>query len=405
MPLPLQGTRVVDLSYGTAGPYCTRMLADYGADIIKIEEPPGGDPARRMWPFYHDEPGLEKSGLFLFLNTSKRGMTLDIRTERGKDILRELVRRADILIEGYKPGYMATLGLGYDVLSKINPKLVMTSITNFGQSGPYLDWPEEDITIYGMGGDMIGSGDIELEPLKTSGRMASFHVGYAAALATAVALWQVEQTGQGDWVDVSAFEVTMQSTDSRLLRLLGYQYDQVLPKREALHVQMGVGSGVYQCQDGLFMITAGPSMLDRVARMIGMEDLLEQPGWNTVAARSRPETAEEFDVYMVPWCLERTKRQVQEACIKHGVLGAPFNTVEDLVKDYGFAARGFFKSIEHPFTGTQVYPGYQFRLHGTGGPMPARRPAPLLGQHTKEVLMELGYKGEDVSRLREQGVI
>lgn len=404
MVLPLQGLRVIDLTRYTAGPYATRMLADYGADVLKIEAPPTGDPARAIGPFWHDEPHLEKSGLFLFLNTNKRSMTLNLKSERGKDILRELVRGADVLVENFSPRVMPSLELSFAELSKVNPKLIMTSVTNFGQNGPYRDWEGLDITLYAMGGDMFGSGDIELEPLKTSGRMTSFHAGYAAALATSVALWQVDHTGVGEHVDVSIFEAMMQSTDSRLLKLLGYQYDKKIAHREALHVQMGVGSGVYQCADGFYMITAGPSMFVNLARMAGAEAMLEQPEWSTVAARSRPEAPEEFDAVMVPWCFERTKKEIQQLCIKFGVLGAPLNTVGDLLNDEGFVTRRFFQSIDHPVVGTLTYPGYQFRLH-TGEPLPPRRPAPLLGQHTVEVLVTLGYDRAGIGRLREQQVI
>ena len=160
--LPLDGVRVLDLSRYTAGPFCTRILADYGADIIKVEDPNGGDPARYIGPFFHDEPDPEKSGLFLFLNTSKRSVTIDFKTERGKDLIKALVRSSDILIEGFPPGTMHSLGLGYETLAAVNPKLVMTSITNFGQTGPYRDWQVTDLTLYAMAGNMWGSGDPEL---------------------------------------------------------------------------------------------------------------------------------------------------------------------------------------------------------------------------------------------------
>ena len=406
MLMPMDGVRVVDLTRFTAGPFCTRIMSDYGADVIKIEEPGAGDPARRMPPFHKDDPGLEKSGVFLFLNTNKRSVTLNLRTEDGKSILKELVKGADILVENFSPGVMDGLGLTYDVLSEINPKLVMTSISNFGQWGPYRDWQATDLTLYGMGGNMSGSGDPELEPLKTTGRMTSYHVGYASALATAIALVNADLSGEGELIDASAFEIMLQSIDSRMQRLLGFQYNDKVPERLGAAGQMGLGSGTLPCLDGHFMLTGGPVMFPNIARMIDAEYLLEMPEWNTVAARSRPEAAEEFEALLIPWTLERTKEQIQEKCMEFSVLGGPMNTIEDLVNDERFDERGYWQMIDHPETGPVKYPGYHFRIHtGDGEAMPERRPAPLLGQHTSEILTELGRTPEDISGLRAQGTI
>ncbi|MQG21473.1 MAG: CoA transferase, partial [SAR202 cluster bacterium] len=199
--MPLEGYKVIDLSNMLTGPYCTRMLSDYGAEVIKVE-PKTGDPARMHGPFLNDDPDSEKSGLFLFLNTNKRSITVDIETEEGQDVIRELVKDASIVVENFKPGYLESLGLGYDALSDINPNLVMTSITNFGQTGPYKDWEGVDLTIWAMGGAMKTSGNGDYEPLKMAGRIASFHVGSVASLATLTALWQAEFQDEGDHVDV-----------------------------------------------------------------------------------------------------------------------------------------------------------------------------------------------------------
>ena len=406
MILPLDGVRVLDLSVMTTGPFCTRMLADYGADVLKVE-PPAGDPARRHGPFFHDEPDTEKSGLFLFLNANKRAMTLDPSTERGRLIFLELVRESEVVIENFKPGVMAELGLSYDELRAANPRVVVTSVTNFGQDGPYRDWEATDLTLYAMGGSMLASGDPDLEPVKTSGQMASFHAGYCAALATSIALWKAERTGEGDYLDVSFFETAMQSTDSRLLRILGYQYnDHTITGRMSMAAIIGLGTGVYPCVDGYFELTAGVAMFERIARMIGADHLLEDPDWNSPAALTVPERADEFDALLVPWCLERTKDQIREACMEFGVLGAPVNTIGELFEDPSFKTRGFFQTIDHPAVGSLAYPGYNFRIHtGDGEPMPVRRPAPLLGQHTVEVLNGIGIEGAEIARLRSQGVI
>ena len=376
-------------------------------DLELIEQDPrGGDPARNLGPFFHDEPDPDKSGLFLFLNTSKRSITIDLKTERGRDILKELVGKADVLIESFSPGYMATLGLDYEALSEVNPRLVMTSISNFGQTGPYRDWQMTDLTLFAMAGNMWGSGDPDLAPVKTAGRMATYHVGYAAALATSIALMSAEKRGKGHWVDLSAYEVTSQSIDFRLLRLMGYQYTKRVEKRLSPAATLGLANGIYPCIDGLFALNVMATAFNALTRMIGVEYLLEDPQWNSIAARSRPDAAEEFDALLVPWTLEHTRREIQQACMDHGILGAPLNTIEGLLKDEHFTARGFFEAIDHPATGPLTYPGRQFRIHaGDGEPLPPRRPAPTLGQHTIEVLSDLGYSRESIGRLRSQGVI
>jgi crotonobetainyl-CoA:carnitine CoA-transferase CaiB-like acyl-CoA transferase len=311
------------------------------------------------------------------------------------------------VIENFKPGVLADMDLSYDDIRAINPRIVMTSITNFGQDGPYRDWEGTDLTLYAMGGAMLASGDPDLEPVKTAGQMASFHAGYSAALSTAIALWKAERTGEGDHLDVSFFDTAMQSTDMRLLRILGYQYnDHQVTGRLSMAATIGLGTGVYACADGFFELTAGVSMFERIARMIGADHLFEDPDWNTSAALAVPERSDEFDALLVPWCLERDKKQIQAACMEHGVLGAPVNTVGQLFDDQSFKERGFFQTIDHPVVGPLTYPGYNFVMHNDAGePMPGRAPAPLLGQHTTDTLNAIGIHGDEVARLRAQGVV
>jgi crotonobetainyl-CoA:carnitine CoA-transferase CaiB-like acyl-CoA transferase len=297
---------------------------------------------------------------------------------------------------------MERLGIGYDVLHEANPALVVTSISNYGQTGPYRDWEGTDLTLYAMG-NMIGFGTAGREPVKTAGHHPTMHAGYAAALATAVALCAAEIRGFGEHVDVSIFETLVHSIDMRLGRLLGFQYDGRMGGRPEL--ASNVGSGTFPCADGYFSMTAGPAFLPRTMQMIGCEELLEQPEWATLEARSQPERIDEFMAYLLPWMLERTKQEVRAECERFGVLGGPLNTTADLLEDPNFVARGFFQEIDHPTTGPIKYPGYQFRLHREGEAMPPRRRAPLLGEHTDEVLAELGLDEHAREALRAQHAI
>jgi len=163
---PLSGVKVLDLSWYISGPYCTKLLADYGADVLKVEMPGEGDPARKLGPFFKDDPHPEKSGLFLYLNTNKKGITLNLKSSWGNDVIKELVKDVDILVESFSPDVMERLGLSYEDLEKINPRLLFTSISNFGQFGPYRDYKASELIIYGMGGAMNESGLPDREPLK-----------------------------------------------------------------------------------------------------------------------------------------------------------------------------------------------------------------------------------------------
>ncbi len=384
--MPLDDVRVLDLTRHAAGPFATRLLADYGADVIKIE-PPEGDPARRLPPFMGDDPGPDRSGMFLFLNTNKRSVVLDLKTDEGRDRFLELARGADVVVENFMPGTLDRLGIGYETLREANPRLVLTSISNFGQDGPYRDWAGTDLTLYAMGGPMLASGEASYEPVKTAGRMTSYHTGLVGALATAVAIRGAELRGEGEHVDVNLYETALHSIDIRLARLMMYQYTGQYVTRPTLAA--GVGSGVYPCADGFFLMSNGPQRIHTALRMMGYEDLLETPEWSTVEACSHVDRIDEFNALAFPWLLSHTRAEIRKACEVHGVMAGPINSVADLFEDENFRYREFFQTIDHPETGPLEYPGYHFRLHRPEGAMPERRRAPLLGEHTDEVLAEL----------------
>ena len=402
--LPMSGVKVIDLTWHLAGPFATRLLADYGADVIKIERPKIGDPARNMPPFFQNDPGIERSGLFMFLNTNKKSVTLNLKKPKGIDILIELIRDADILIENFSPRVMDSLGLGYEFLKTINPKLVMTSISNFGSEGPYKDWKATELTTYAMGGAMINTGHPEKPPLYIGAHIPGFHVGTVASAATAISLLGADVNGKGDHIDIGAFPVWMGAIDRRQSYLMSHQYTGDISSRP--WPASALGTGIWQCTDGFFMTAVGAGLFPRMARMIGAEYLLEQDGWHDAAARSNPDRIDESIALIVPWMLERSKAEARDAAQKYGVYGGPVNNFEDLIEDPHFKERNFFSKLSHPETGEVNYPSFSFNLHLEDTDMPERTHAPLLGQHTSEILEEyLGIKEQELTNLYQQEVI
>jgi len=404
MEQALSDIKVLDLTRFIAGPYCTKLLADYGADVIKIEKPGEGDPARRTGPFLEDDPHPDKSGLFLHLNTSKKGIALNLKSETGRKIFRELVRGVDILVENFSPRVMPGLGLEYEKLESINPGLVMTSISNFGQSGPYRDFKASELILYGMGGAMNNTGTFDRYPLKKAGTVIQHQAGTIAAVATMVALFASRAQGAGQHVDVSIFESQMGTIDRRMSQLLTYQYNNETSYRiDPEEERAGFPYGIYPCKDGFFQLAGAYVFWTRICQMISRPDLVDDPGFCTPEGQREPENLERFNVIWYPWIAERTKREIIEAGQAAGVLCGPVNTTEDLVNDPHWSARGFWAEIDHPVTGKLTYPGAPFKMRET--PWQMSRPAPLLGQHNEEVYGELGYTREEMVKLRSGGVI
>ena len=403
--LPLSDVRVLDLSWHVAGPYCTRVLGDYGADVVKVERPAEGDPARMMPPFHEDEPGIERSGLFLHLNTNKRSIAVDLRSEAGRDTVLRLAEWADVVIESFSPGTLDALGLGYEALSAVNPAIVVTSISNYGQSGPYRDWKGSELTIWGMGGPMLYTGSPNREPLKTAGHTPAYQVGATAAAATNIALWGADATGEGDHLDVNFFETFMGLIDRRTTSLLNYQYTGKISGRPP--AGQTPGSGIWPTGDGGFFFTTviGPRW-NAMAAMIGHPELLEDPNWLDPAWRSQEEPMAEFQALVGEWMLSHSKREIRQAFEDAGVYGGPVNTIAELLTDPHFTERAFFQTVDHPTTGPQTYPGRTYRSSAHEWPPPPRQRAPLLGEHTDEILGEtLGLDAAAIAELRSAGAV
>ena len=405
--LPLAGVNVLDLTRNTAGPYCTRLLADYGASVTKIELPGSGDPARKVPPFFDNGESGEGSSLFMFLNTGKKSLSLDLKSTRGAEIIKELIKYADILVENFRPGVMESLSLDYESVNRMNDQIVYTSISNFGQTGPHRDWKGSDLVLYGMGGPMINTGHPNKEPLQLANYLPSFHVGATAAAATSIALWGAEQSGEGDWLDINFFETLMGHIDRRSTSLLNHQYDGTISTRPP--VAGTPGSGIWPTSDGgYFFTTVLSNRFPSMAKMIGAEYLLDDPLWATPAARAAPERVDEFSAILILWMLDHTKSEIRDAVEKAGVYGGPINNIGEFLQDKHFEERNFFQQIEHPVSGSLTYPGYNFRLtiEDQEEKIATRKAAPLLGENTNELLRDrLGLDESEIQSLRKEGVV
>ena len=401
---PLSDLRVIDLSHGIAGPYGTKLLADFGADVIKVERPGSGDYARRMGPFPGDISHPEKSGLFLFLNTNKRGITLDLKTAEGTDALKELVKGADILVESFKPGVMARLGLDYDTLSKINPNLVMTSVSNFGQTGPYRDYLASELVLYAMGGNMIGSGLPDHYPLKKGGNHVQYQAGNNAAMATLIAWHGRRYNGlDGQHVDISIFETQKGSINGSLGSLLQYQYNGSRSRRRESGSR-GYPTGYYRCKDGFVHVNGAGIRWHLTAALLGMPELENDPKFSHPTGQMNPASKEEFErTLWTPWLMQRTTNEVMEDAQKFELLSVSVSTMDQVVDNNPqLKSRGYFVEIDHPVAGRFRYPGAP--IFNSNRWWSVRRPAPLLGQHNQEVLQgELGYSQADAKRISGEG--
>ena len=393
--LPLSDLKVLDLTHYVAGPYCTNLLAGLGAEVTKIERPGEGDGARKLGPFPNDIPDPEKSGLFLYLNTNKKGITLNLETETGGKIFKELVKGADILVENFSPSVMPSLGLDYETLETLNPKLVMTSISNFGQTGPYRDWKATDMVSFALGGIMYTVGALERTPLRLPGYLVQYAAGLYGFTATMSALNHRDETGEGQHVDFSIMEGVAFGPTTAIIR---YTHGGQIQKRGP---GLGAGLGeVYPCKDGYAGI-GGYRDWVAFCQVMGKPELIQDERFATMEARLQHR--EESMQIVRDWALEHTKDEIYHA-------GQARRFTFGAIYDYGEALeaaqtkeRGFFTEIDHPRAGRFLYPGAPFKMDDL--PWPAER-APLLGEHNEEIYCgRLGFTKEELVKLSQAGVI
>ncbi len=396
----LSGIKVVECGNMVSAAYAGKLLADFGADVVKVEEPQG-DSARQRGPFPGDTPHAEKSGLFLYLNANKQGVTLNLRAAKGQAVLQSLCAQADILLHNYSPRDMAGLGLDYTKLSQINPGLIMTSISYFGQTGPHRDYNAYDLTASNAGGWACispGASDYpDLPPLKAFGHQTDFQGGVHAGVATLGAYYHKCITGEGQHVDVAIQECIAAILE---MNFMHYTYSGLETSR--LGRRSIYPWCMLDCKDGkLFVICVEEDQWKRFA------DLMGNPEWATLEIfEDRVVRGQNYDAllpFLQEFASEWKVADLYKAGQERRICMAPVNTVADLLASEHLKAREFFTEISHQVAGSLTYPGAPFKVEDVG--YAVRRAAPQLGEHNAEVYAQIGLAPAEIDGLRKQGIV
>lgn len=387
-----------------SGAYCGKLLADMGADVIKIE-PPGGDPSRRIPPFWKHEAGDETSFAFLYANTSKRGITLDLERPEGRELFVQLAGRADLVIETLAPGKLDALGIGHEALRRIRPELVLTSITPFGQTGPQRDYRGSDLVASALGGALHVIGEADDPPVTLAGEQAYVSACSFAASASLIALLHASRTGMGQHVDVSIQEAMTAVT--HICGVGKWLDDGIVPRRRGAGLFASVPSGAYPCLDGLvYLMVNRPhhwkALAEWIHEVTGNEEVLD-PMFEGPSSR-RQEHRELIDLFVCELTQRFRASEIHHEGQRRHIAFTPISTAADVAHDPQLAAREYFVALEHPGRGALRYPGAPYRLERT--PWALRRPAPRLGEHDRQVYVdELGLADERFEALRNDGVV
>ena len=398
----LAGLKVLEYAQLVSGPYCTKLLADLGAEVIKIEPPVRGDEARRRGPFLEDTPHPEKSGFFFYLNTNKLGVTLNLNATTGRKMFKELIEDIDVLVEDNPPKVIEELGLDYESLKDINPRLIMTSITPFGQTGPYRDYKAYHLNTYhGSGLAKILSGvlpDEVKQPLKGPGFLGDYDAGLNAAMATMGALYSRLFTGMGQHIDISKQE-SLIALERVEIGMYGNEGESMM----STVMLSGMVGGLQTAKDGHVVLCLPMShQWEALVKLMGDPDWAQEERYKEELGRAQ--NATELNEHISKWMKERTKDEIYH---KAQALSCPIGsvtTVEDLVNSEQLKARGFLVEADHPEMGRVKFPAAPYIYSKT--PWRLERSAPLLGEHNEEVFCQhLGYQNEDLARMRGAGII
>ena len=401
MKAALDDVKILEYGESISAPYCSKLLADLGAEVIKIEKPGVGDSARRRGPFLDDIPGPDRSGPFLYLNSNKYGVTLDLEKPTGREVFKKLAEDADIFIEDTRPGTLDVLGIGYKDLKEFFPSLIVTSVSAFGQNGPYKNYRGSDLISWHMGGPGYvtphWAGTIEQEPLKAM-QAASFVAGISAALASMCALNVQRKKQGGQQVDISQLESTV--------TLFGYclAYWPYEHRSDTRASKPAVApENFIECKDGwVCMRIVEEHHWQKFVESIGSPDWATHDLFKDMY--SRAEHWESLHPLLTAWASDYTKQEIFELAMRIKVPIGPLYSMKEVTNNQHLKERDFFVTIEHPEAGALAYPGAPYKFPKT--PWAIRMPAPTLGQHNPDIYCErLGYTREELVKMYEVGII
>lgn len=392
----LADLRVLDLSDGVAGAFCTRLFAGYGADVIALE-PPSGHSLRRHGPFSADRPHGETGALWLYLGAGKRSATLDVSTKTGQHLFRRMVEDANVIVESFPPGRMAELGLGYRALTGIKRRIVLVSITPFGQTGPRSGRKATNLTSFASGGQMSLTGDPDREPLVPAGHQAEYQAGFQAFAAAAVAAFNADALEVPEHIDISAQE-SMASALELYLPWWAYLQRDISKRRGNV---LSAVVGLFPAKDRYIGIHTMPRNWPWLAKAMGRPDLLDDVRFKD--AHSRLQNNDELEAIVYEWAGRQNAKEVYQTA---GAARAPIayaHTLADVLDSDQLRTRDFFQTVDHPLAGEHTQPGPPFRLSAVdwhGGR------APVLGEHNGDLYCdEIGLSAKDLSRLRAARVV
>ncbi|WP_096704347.1 CoA transferase [Magnetospirillum sp. 15-1] len=398
----LKGLRILDVSQALAGPFCTQMLADHGADVVKVE-PPEGEMARRVGPFTQDDTVRAYGGMFQCCNRNKRGIALDLKHPEGREVFLKMAESADAVVENFRVGVMDRLGLGYETLAERNPRLVYTSIRGFGDPrggrSPYADWPAVDIVSQAMGGLMGLTGPDAHTPIKVGAGPGDAIPGLFAAYATMVALWEARTSGKGQYVDVGMIDSVLAFCEP-VTNI--YSYLDKVPGPVGNRNPEISPMGAVRAKDGWVAIAVPPGRIWEIfCQAIGRPELIKDPRFAT--ERARVENTDEVYAVVEDFTLRHTKAELS-AILGGKVPFGPVYDAADIFADPHYQIRDMLPQVEQPGSARRVtVPGVPPKLTRTPGGVHVR--APLLGEHTDEVLAALGFGEEQLTQLRKSGAI
>jgi CoA:oxalate CoA-transferase len=398
---PLKNIRVLDFTVMLAGPYATMMLADCGAEVLKIERPVTGDNTRAIGPFSRSDPERRAGGFFLSISRNKKSVTLDLKHPRGVDLARELAKKSDIVVENFRPGVMDRLGLGYGALKNINPRIVYTSISGFGHTGPYRDRPSFDLIAQAMGGVMAMTGPKDGHPHKVGPGIGDIWAASLAAYATIVALVSAMKTGQGQHVDCAMYDSMIYMVERAIMM---YSMAGIVSRPVGNSHPLYAPYDCFETRDGKYVVLAGhwDNQWRNLCRAMNREDLIRDPRFGSMWDRAQ--NYDSLRPLIQAWVRTLERDELLSLLIDSDVPVGPVNTVEDIFACPQVRAREMLSEVRHPIAGPLAVAGVPMRFSETPGGV--RSAAPLLGEHTEEVLKTLlALSDPAIQSLREDKVI